>query len=111
MHIISLGLSHTSAPVQVRERLAFNNEQIRASLSRYVCGHLNTSLSELIILSTCNRIEIYAASNQLAYAELEAFLSDARGVAVHELQPYLYRVRIWRRRSICSMWLRDWTPW
>lgn len=91
MHIISLGLNHTSAPVHLRERLAFDEEQIRASLARLFCGHLQTSLAELIILSTCNRIEIYAASNQLAYTELEAFLSDARGVPVEELQPHLYR--------------------
>jgi glutamyl-tRNA reductase len=90
MHIISLGINHTSAPVHLRERLALNEEQIRASLARLFCGHLQTSLAELIILSTCNRIEIYAASNQLAYAELEALLSDARGVPVEELQPHLY---------------------
>lgn len=93
MHIISLGLNHTSAPVQLRERFAFNEEQIRASLARVFCGHLQTSLAELIIISTCNRTEIYAASNQLVYAELEAFLSDARGVPVHELHPYLYRFK------------------
>jgi|RhiMetdeSRZDD1v2_1073273.scaffolds.fasta_scaffold00846_15 glutamyl-tRNA reductase len=90
MHIISLGINHTSAPVHLRERLALNEEQIRASLARLFCGHLQTSLAELIIVSTCNRIEIYAASNQLAYAELEALLSDARGVPVEELQPHLY---------------------
>jgi glutamyl-tRNA reductase len=91
MHILSLGLNHTSAPVQLRERLAFNEEQIRASLARLFCGHLQTSLAELIIISTCNRIEIYAASNQLAFSELEALLSDARGVPMDELRPYLYR--------------------
>ena len=91
MHIISLGLNHTSAPVQLREQLAFNEEQIRASLARVFCGHLQTSLAELIIISTCNRIEMYAASNQLAFAELEALLSDARGVPLKELHPYLYR--------------------
>jgi glutamyl-tRNA reductase len=91
MHIISLGLNHTSAPVHLRERLTFNEDQTRASLARLFCSHLQTSLAELIILSTCNRIEIYAASNQLAYPELEAFLSDARDVPVQELHPYLYR--------------------
>ena len=93
MHIISLGLNHTSAPVHLRERFAFNEEQIRASLARLFCSQLETSLAELIIISTCNRIEIYAASNQLAYAELEAFLSDARSVPVEELHPYLYRFK------------------
>jgi len=90
MHIISIGLNHTSAPVHLRERLAFNEEQIRAALARLFCGHLHSSLAELIIISTCNRTEIYAASNQLAHADLEAFLSDARAVPGDELHPYLY---------------------
>src|SRR5687767_3929274 len=91
MHIICVGLNHISASIHLRERLAFNEDQIRASLSRLFCGHTATSLAELIILSTCNRTEIYAASNQLTYAELETFLADVRGVPLHELHPYLYR--------------------
>lgn len=91
MHILSIGLNHTSAPVHLRERLAFGEEQVRASLARLSCGHIASSLSELVILSTCNRIEIYAASNQLAFAELEAFLSDVREVPAHEISPHLYR--------------------
>src|SRR5919109_2404564 len=93
MHIMSIGLNHISAPVHLRERLAFNEEQIRASLARLFCGHLPSSLVELIIISTCNRIELYAASNQLAFAELEAFLSDARGVPVQDFHPYLYQFK------------------
>ena len=93
MHILSIGINHISAPVHLRERFAFNEEQIRASLARLFCSQLETSLAELIIISTCNRIEIYAASNQLAYGELEAFLSDARSVPVEELHPYLYRFK------------------
>jgi len=91
MHILSLGLNHATAPVPLRERLAFSEEQIRASLARLSCGHINSSLAELIILSTCNRIEIYAASDQMAFAELEAFLSDAHSMDFHELHPYVYR--------------------
>jgi glutamyl-tRNA reductase len=91
MHIISLGLNHTSAPIHLRERLAFDEEQIRASLARLACGQIHSSLTELIILSTCNRIEIYAASNQLAFAELEAFLLDARAVLAEEVHPFIYR--------------------
>src|SRR5688572_15347303 len=93
MHILSLGLNHTSAPVHVRERFAFDEEQIRASLACLFCGHTETSLAELIILSTCNRIELYAVSTQLTYAELEEFLLDTRGVPIQELDPYLYRFR------------------
>ena len=71
MHILSIGLNHTSAPVHLRERLAFNEEQIRASLSRLFCGGIETNLAEMIIVSTCNRLELFAASNQLAYPGLE----------------------------------------
>ncbi|RPJ24961.1 MAG: glutamyl-tRNA reductase [Chloroflexi bacterium] len=91
MHIISLGLNHLTAPVHLREKLAFNEEQVRAALSRVACGHMAPSFTELVVVSTCNRIEIYAASSQLAFAELEAFLSDAHGVPVHEFHSYLYR--------------------
>ncbi len=93
MHILALGLNHTSAPVQLRERLNFNDDQIRASLARLTCGNVSSPLSELVILSTCNRIEFYAASNQLAFAELEAFLSDTHGVPVEEFRPHLYRLK------------------
>lgn len=93
MHILALGLNHTSAPVQLRERLNFSEDQIRASLARLTCGHLASPLSEMVILSTCNRIEIYAASNHLAFAELEAFLSDTHDVPVGQLHPHLYRFK------------------
>lgn len=93
MHIISVGLNHTSAPVPLRERLVFDEEQIRAFLSRYFCELAENPFAELIIISTCNRVELYAVSDQLAYAELESFLSDARGVPLEEVGPYLYRFK------------------
>ena len=52
MHILALGLNHTTTPVQLRESLAFDEEQIRAALSRFACGHIASSLSELIVIST-----------------------------------------------------------
>ena len=91
MHIFSVGLSHTSAPVELRERLAFSEEQICASLSRPNCGHLSGNATEMVVLSTCNRIEIYAASNQDTFTELEAFLSEVRSVARDEFIRHLYR--------------------
>ena len=45
----------------------------------------------MVLISTCNRIEIYAASSQANFDELEAFLSDARGASFAEIQPHLYR--------------------
>src|SRR5215207_6017355 len=91
MPIISIGLNHTTTPLHLRERLAFNEEQIRTALSQFSCGDNHSSLAELIVISTCNRIEMYAASDDLAYADLEAFLSNAHGVPADEFRPHIYR--------------------
>jgi glutamyl-tRNA reductase len=91
MHIISLGLNHTSSSLALRERLAFTDDQIRASLARMNCGHLPSPFTEMAIISTCNRIEIYAVSNDFAFTELEAFLSDIHGISAEELRPSLYQ--------------------
>ena len=93
MHILAIGISHTTAPIELRERLAFREEQVRAALARMSCGHANltSELKEMVILSTCNRTEFYAASNHEEFSGLEAFLSDARGVLVDSFHPHLYR--------------------
>ncbi|OGO78038.1 MAG: glutamyl-tRNA reductase [Chloroflexi bacterium RIFOXYD12_FULL_57_15] len=90
MHIFSIGLNHTSASIDLRERLSFTEEQIRASLSRLACGHLSSNVAEMVILSTCNRTEVYAVSNQTDFSELETFLSEARGVTRDEFAPHLH---------------------
>src|SRR3990172_514025 len=59
MHLAVVGLSHKTAPVEVRERLAFNDEALRAALSTLV-GRMN--VTEAMILSTCNRVEVVAQS-------------------------------------------------
>lgn len=90
MQILCLGLNHQTAPLGLRERLVFSEDAIRASLSRLSCGSGIGPVAEMVILSTCNRIEIYAASSRKSFAELEAFLSDARGIPVNDLHPHLY---------------------
>lgn len=81
MHLLCIGLDHTSAPVTLRERFAFSEEAIRAALARLGCGGLNAPLSEMLILSTCNRVELYAASRQSDFETLEAFLFETRGLS------------------------------
>src|SRR5829696_5117832 len=93
MHIIGLGLNHTTASLRVRETLALDEDRVRIALSRLSCGHIATPLAELILISTCNRIELYAASNQLAFAELEAFLSDVSNVPADQFRPHLYHFK------------------
>jgi len=95
MHILSIGLNHTTAPIELRERLAFSEDQVRAALARMDCGHVDitSKMEEMVVLSTCNRIEIYAASSHKSFTGLEAFLSDARGVPVDDFHPHLYRYK------------------
>lgn len=90
MHIITLGLNHTKTSVQLRERLAYSEDQIRAALARLTCGKMSSQLSEMVILSTCNRIEIYSTSSELSFDTLEVFLSETRGVPLEEIRPHLY---------------------
>src|SRR6266508_815608 len=93
MYILCIGLNHTTAPLALREALVLNEEVVSIALARLACGHVVTPLNELVLISTCNRIELYAASNQLALAELEAFLSEVSGVPADLFRPHLYRFK------------------
>ena len=59
MQLAIVGVSHKTAPVEVRERLAFNNEILRSALTSLVGRQ---DVREAIILSTCNRVEVMAES-------------------------------------------------
>jgi len=91
MHIYCLGLNHNTTPIELREQLSLNEDAIRTALARLACGHLSSSIVELVIISTCNRIELYAASSQLAIAELEDFLSDICDLPVKKFRQHTYR--------------------
>lgn len=93
MYILCLGLNHITAPLDVREKLALEEDVVQIALARLACGHVATPLTELVLISTCNRIELYATSNQLAFTELQTFLSDVSGVPVEQFRPHLYRLK------------------
>ncbi len=90
MHIHCLGLNHTTCPIALREKLDFSEEAIQAALARLGCGQGLLDVSGMAILSTCNRVELYVASSEVVFDELEAFLSEARGVPLEVLRPNLY---------------------
>ena len=89
MHILCLGLNHLTSSIHLRERLVLNEEQCRVALAHYD----RSSISEMVILSTCNRTEIYAVSEEPSFHELETFLSESRGVDAQGLRPYLYCIQ------------------
>ena len=91
MHIYCLGLNHNTTPIELRAQLSLGEDAIRSALARLACGHLASSIAELVIVSTCNRTELYAASSHMAIAELEAFLSDACGIPVKEFRAHSYQ--------------------
>ena len=88
MHIVLVGLNHRSAPVELRERLAFPKDRLPEAVAR----PREHGLQETGILSTCNRVEIYAGVPELDghIARLQQFLSDHGGVELARLSPSLY---------------------
>jgi glutamyl-tRNA reductase len=63
MSLIALGINHTTATLEVRERVAFAADQLVEALQE---GCQHTGLGELAILSTCNRTEMYFAADRVA---------------------------------------------
>lgn len=89
MHIVLVGLNHHSAPIELRERLAFRREQLPGTFDRLKA---DLGLREAAILSTCNRVEIYAGTLELdgTIDRLQRFLSEHGGVDLPDLTQRLY---------------------
>jgi glutamyl-tRNA reductase len=87
--IILVGLSHHSAPVEVRERVAFANGQLETALQRLV--ELQ-GVAEGAILSTCNRVEVIACGSdpQAVGSALPAFIAREHGLPEGALDGHLY---------------------
>src|SRR5690242_12486076 len=89
VEILVLGLNHDTAPVELRERLAFSADAVKGALAGFKGA---TGLPEGMILSTCNRVELYAAaqSPEAGLTALEEFLCRTHGVGRAELSGRLY---------------------
>lgn len=98
MPITCVGLSHRTAPLAVRERLAFGREETLSALRKACHPELEAAgIAELSLVSTCNRTELYAAAPDPAvqFADvpglLTAFLLRSRDLDPDEVSPFLYR--------------------
>jgi len=89
MELIVIGLNHKTAPIDIRERLAFPEDRIETALHQVKSV---PSLKENMILSTCNRVEIYATARETekAIIELKHFLSQYHGLPIKEFDKNLY---------------------
>jgi glutamyl-tRNA reductase len=88
MSVWALGLNHTTAPLDLRGRFAFAIEQVGPVLDglRQSFG----SQTEATILSTCNRTEIYCASQEIAMPQTLQWLAESGGVSPDSLQDHIY---------------------
>lgn len=91
MTIVLAGISHKTAPVEVRELLAFNNEACAEGLRTLVDGQI---VREGLIVSTCNRVEVLADLNPSHLEEggmrIRNFLAEASAIAGEVLYEHLY---------------------
>jgi glutamyl-tRNA reductase len=90
MHIVVVGLSHKTAPVEIREKLAIPESRLGEALAR-LCSY--QGVREGMLLSTCNRVEVYAVVDELVsgYGRIQEFLADAHlSLSSEQLTPHLY---------------------
>ena len=87
MSLLALGINHKTAPVEIRERLLFAPDRLRAALSEMVTL---PEVGEAAILSTCNRTELYLELAGENAAGLVQWLCEYHHVDPRELQAYLY---------------------
>ncbi|PGS48524.1 glutamyl-tRNA reductase [Bacillus sp. AFS041924] len=88
MHIITIGINYKTAPIEVREKVAFAPNELQDAMNSL---KNEKSILENIIVSTCNRTEIYAVVDQVHTGQyyMKRFLLQRFGLKDEELSPYL----------------------
>jgi glutamyl-tRNA reductase len=87
MQLFTFGINHQTAPLAVREQIAFNVDTLDAALRDLVD---NGAAKEATILSTCNRTEIYCSTNDPVHAV--DWLAAYHHLPAPEIEPYIYRL-------------------
>ena len=89
MELLVIGLNHNTAPIEIRECLAFPEDKLAEALSRV---HALSPVKEDMIVSTCNRVEVYAATRETEKAihDVKEFLCQYHGISLKEFEKSLY---------------------
>ncbi len=90
MSIVLIGVSHKTAPIELREQLAFDDQRLPLALTQLV---EQDAIKEGLILSTCNRIEVIAttpASPDTGLSTLFSFLREFHGCRPEDLERHVY---------------------
>lgn len=88
MHVLKVGLNYKTAPVEIREKLTFDPSTVREA---HIKLREQKSVLEDVIISTCNRTEIYAVVEQIHTGRyyIMAFLANWFNCEIDEIAPYL----------------------
>ncbi len=87
MSFLTLGLNHNTAPVSIRERVAFPAERLRSALGELV---RLPEVEEAAILSTCNRTEVYCGTGSSDMERIIDWIAREQRLKREEFHPYLY---------------------
>lgn len=87
MTILALGVNHKTASVDIRERVAFQPEHLELALKSLV---QQGRVSETVIVSTCNRTELYCHADENELDAIIEWLATFHGVPAEELRKYVY---------------------
>jgi glutamyl-tRNA reductase len=90
MKIVVLGLNHKSAPIEIREKLAFDTAQTIKALKELKNRFHE---AEFVLLSTCNRVELYCVStlsDEVTAEYMSKFLSEFHNIPIEKFQESLY---------------------
>ena len=88
--LLLMGLNHTTAPLEIRERLAFNAQQRNEAVARF---RQKFDACELVLLSTCNRVELYTGRpvhGRPRKEEVIDFLAEFHSIPPADFAPHLY---------------------
>lgn len=88
MHILVVGVNYRTAPVEIREKLTFQEPDLKRAMLQL---QEQKSILENVIVSTCNRTEVYAVVDQLHTGRyyMKKFLADWFQLSIEEVSPYL----------------------
>jgi glutamyl-tRNA reductase len=91
VHLVLVGISHRTAPVELRERIDFQARGLEASLRALAA---RGAVREAVVLSTCNRAELYGVADDVdqGRSAFVDFITDFHNVDRQSLQPHVYEV-------------------
>lgn len=90
MNLITVGTNHNYSPIKFRERISFSKKALKDALGFLID---ETGVDGAVIVSTCNRVEVYASCNcpERGIDKISDFLSTYHEIDKRVLAPYLYR--------------------